>query len=198
MIAIEGPDRMGKATQAEQLCHFLRRQGNNVWGVEMPYDDHVTYNLIYKMLGNGFAKRFPTVFQTVQFLNKAMFGLFVLPRLRHNYDFIVTDRWRLSALIYGNEGGVNRMLNRLYYAMLVPADLTIVFCDERLNSLSEDVYEADTAFQDRVRRAYRIHAAINFDDHVVVKNTGTVQQVHNRIVAALTHLGTLNKPSRSL
>jgi thymidylate kinase len=198
LIAIEGADRMGKATQAAALTRYLRFRKSETMpcmraiNVEMPYDDGLTYGLIYRMLGNGAAVRFKTLFQTLQFANKAMFQAFVLPRLRRDYDFIIADRWRLSALIYGNVGGVNRTLNRLCYSLLAPADFTIVFYDARLNTTSEDVYEADTTFQNNVRCAYRVHASLNFEDHAVVKNTGTVEQVHARVVETLLGHGMLN------
>ena len=67
LIAIDGGDRMGKATQVAALTRYLRLHDNNTMpcmraiSVEMPcemsYDAGLTYKLIYAMLKSGAAKR---------------------------------------------------------------------------------------------------------------------------------------------
>lgn len=186
IVAIEGPDRVGKKTQTKLLVDRLETRDYKVATFEIPKTSLVTYNLIYWMLNNGLAKKFPNIFQTIQFLNKFMFQ-FKLLFLRWTYDVIVLDRWSLSSIIYGDETGANKSYVRFLYWFLREPDVTIVLngpspSKEELN----DSYERDDSLQKRVRKGYiRWCVENNHKPFELVDNEGNRQEVHDRIMRIL-------------
>ena len=61
IIVIEGPDRTGKQTQTKLLKKKLTKHGFCPIVIEVPIRSAVTYPLIYWMLRNGLAKKFPKI-----------------------------------------------------------------------------------------------------------------------------------------
>lgn len=186
LVAIEGPDKVGKATQSQMLAHVLRRYGDRVVLVEIPVNDGVTYPLIYWMLHNGKAKVYPNLFQFIQFLNKLVFQWTKLLWLWLTCAYVVLDRWSLSTIVYGDATGVNPTFNRLLYWLLKKPDVTVVLhgssfkCQE-----ADDVYEKDSALQIAVCKGYYNWAQEHPLDHEPIDNQGTRDEVHERIVAVI-------------
>jgi dTMP kinase len=185
IIAIEGPDRVGKATQTDLLVKNLRSNGHKVLHVEVPIKSFVTYPLIYWMLRNGLAKKMPNLFQFVQFLNKFMFQTLKLLFCRWVYDFIVFDRWSLSAIVYGDASGANAKFNRFLYKFLWKPDGIVVMVGQARNATTRDVYESDNTLQTQVRNGYAKWYHDHSDDVVIVDNMGTRDEVHSRIMKVL-------------
>lgn len=185
IIAIEGPDRVGKATQSQMLVDNLQKQGFKATRVEVPIKGPVTYTLIYWMLRNGLAKSLPNTFQFVQFLNKFFFQVFKLLFIRWVYDYIVFDRWAASAIVYGNAGGANPGINKFLYNRLWKPDATIILQGLPRTDDQEDVYEKDNVFQAAVRFGYGEFFMQNPRDCRVVDNTGTREEVHSKIMNLL-------------
>lgn len=189
IVVIEGPDKCGKATQSSLLTHVLGRYGDRAVRVEIPFNDGLTHRLIYHMLKNGQAKRWPNLFQFIQFLNKFIFQWTWLLWLRLSYDWIVLDRWKLSAIVYGNATGTNRFLNDLMYGLLKNPDVTLVLLGSSFKRATvDDVYEKDTELQVRVRDGYRSWAQHHPFDHEVIDNQGTRDEVHARIMESIEEL----------
>jgi len=191
VIAIEGRDRVGKATQANLLVQHLRACGHKVLKIEVPIKSCVTHPLIYWMLKNGAALRYKTIFQILQFVNKVTFQFTKLLWLQYKYDYIVFDRWSLSALVYGNVAGVNYRLNELFYATLMPPDLTLVIdgtVHDRMQS--KDSYEADLAFQKRVAREYVNQSFLKKHISVITLDSSK-ELIHEHIFNLLEYKGLL-------
>jgi thymidylate kinase len=70
IIVFEGPDRCGKKTQTHLLCGYLASKAYRSVVVEVPVYGNPTYHIIYWMLGNGLAKKFPKLFQWFQYFNR--------------------------------------------------------------------------------------------------------------------------------
>lgn len=187
IIAIEGPDKVGKQTQTEMLAHALRRYGDRVALVEVPFNDGATHRLIYWMLRAGHAKANPNLFQFVHFLNKVIFQWTYLLWLRVTCDFVVLDRWSLSAVVYGDATGTNAVFNRVLYCLLKQPHLTLVLHGPsfKRNSTVDDFYERDTDLQKAVRRGYHDWVQQHPFDHELVDNQGTKDEVHDRIYDAV-------------
>ena len=186
IVAIEGPDRVGKKTQTKMLVDRLESRAYKVATFEIPKTSLVTYDLIYWFLNSGLAKKLPNVFQTIQFFNKWFFQ-FKLLVLRWFYDVIVLDRWSLSSIVYGDETGANKTYVRFLYWFLREPDVTII-----LNGTSpsigelKDSYERDTSLQSKVRRGYAAWCVENHDrSFELVDNQGTRKEVHARILKLL-------------
>lgn len=183
LVVVEGPDKVGKATQTQLLVHTLRRYGDRVTRVEVPYNDRLTYRLIYWMLRTGKAKTYPNAFQFVQFVNKFIFQWTVLLFLRLTNDVIVFDRWSLSAIVYGDATGVNPAFNRVLYHLLVRPDVTVVLHGASFKRATvDDVYEKDSNLQVAVRKGYYAWAMEHPEDHELVDNQGTQGEVHERVL----------------
>jgi dTMP kinase len=154
IIAIEGPDRCGKATQSLLLKRELMKYGNATVVVEVPIRSAITYRVIYWMLQNGLAKTFPKIFQWFQFINRKIFQMYTLPMLEEHYDFIVMDRWSLSTIVYGIAEGVPKDYTIGLAKKLREPDFTIILFGEAHEHVAEDSYEADVSLQARVRLEY--------------------------------------------
>lgn len=183
MVVVEGPDKVGKQTQSQMLAHVLRRYGDKVKLVEVPYNDGSTYRLIYRMLKNGQAKKYPNLFQFVQFLNKFIFQRTVLLWLRITCACIVLDRWKLSAIVYGDATGVNPTFNRMLYGMLKDPDVTVILHGSSFKRQeADDVYEKDNSLQTAVRNGYYEWAQEHPENHDLIDNQGSRDEVHERIM----------------
>ena len=161
IIVVEGSDRVGKFTQTRLLQEYITRTGLGAVVVEVPIRSAVTYRIIYWMLKNGLAKKFPKVFQCFQFLNRKIFQILSLPGLERMYDVIIFDRWSLSTIIYGCAEGVPEEFTTRLAKWLRTPDHTFVLHGESYLKEAEDSYEADRDLQNRVKLGYSVWALNN-------------------------------------
>ena len=155
LIAIEGPDRVGKATQAKMLEAALNERKIKATVEEIPYDEGVTHPEIYRMLKDGTVNQEPVVFQTLQGINRRYFQTKFLPNLASHFDVVVLDRWNLSTYVYGKASGVVEATTAAILKGVVEPDVTLVFDAPPFPKEGLDVWEADNVFQKRVREGYR-------------------------------------------
>jgi thymidylate kinase len=192
-IAIEGPDRVGKKTQATMLADAIAAAGVSVTQVEVPYNGYGatwSYRLIYRMLNTGAAKRWPLTFQLVHMLNKLMCQL----HLAFNCaDVAVLDRWHMSSVVYGIASGVAQRAVRWMGALLARPTVTIVLLKRTQHTVdaAPDSYESDVQLQDRVRSLYG--AMCDGDAIIAIDADGTREDVAQRIRRAVNpHLKLAN------
>lgn len=192
VIVFEGADKVGKETQSKHLALSLRNEAFFVRRVEPAKETHRWgRSLIYWMLSSGWAKRLPNTFQLVQFLNKMFFQTFRLPGMLEIYDYVIIDRWALSGYVYGKAENIYPWLNDWMYRTLRPADVTLIMDGtsyKRGTAAADDSYEKDTSLQDSVREIYRDVAASGdrTGNNTLIDNRGTVQEVQDRILAAVS------------
>lgn len=154
IIVIEGPDRVGKQTQTRMLKETFQNYGMLATVVEVPIRSAITYRIIYWMLRNGLAKRFPKIFQWFQYLNRKIFQEYTLPHLEDRYDAVIMDRWSLSTIVYGAAEGVPRDFTLKLAKKLREQDFTIILHGESFAHEAEDSYESDDNLQKKVRLEY--------------------------------------------
>ena len=154
LVAIEGPDRLGKATQAQMLEDALTKRKHKATVEEIPYDDGVTHPIIYEMLHDGTALQFPIVFQTLHGLNRRYFQKSFLPTLARHYDVVILDRWNLSTRVYGPASNVPNDTTAVILKDIVEPDITLVFDGVGFPKEGLDFYEKDRQLQEMVRRSY--------------------------------------------
>jgi dTMP kinase len=176
IIVVEGPDRCGKATQAQLLKEHLEGRGKTATVVEVPIKDGFIYHIIYWMLRNGLAKKFPKLFQWLQCYNRLIFQWLNLPRLSRRYDYIIFDRWSLSSVIYGLAEGIDRRYCEKLYRRLRRPDFTLLLLGESYAHEAEDVYEADHFLQGRVRLLYAEWHKSHPTESFVFEDTGRSKQ----------------------
>lgn len=185
LLVVEGPDRVGKATQTKLLFESLTSRGFKVARVEVPFNDNFTHKLIYFMLKNGWAKKLPNLFQTVQIANRIIYQTFVMNwTVSHDYDFIIFDRWHLSSEIYGKASNVDVALLRFLSKFITKVDLTFVLIGVPHTSEARDDYEKDIEFQNKVRELYNEYARRD-PGCVTLDSKESVDDIHRSIMSYL-------------
>jgi thymidylate kinase len=154
IVVIEGPDRVGKATQSLFLKRRLEAAGYTATIIEVPIKTNFAYHVVYWMLRNGLAKSLPKIFQWFQYYNRKVFQERDLPRLESTFDYIIMDRWSLSTTIYGEAAGVSKNFTKKLSDRLRRPFYTFVLLGDSHKHVVEDVYEADGYLQRRVRELY--------------------------------------------
>lgn len=185
LIVIEGPDRVGKATQCRMLRTNLEAMGFKATVVEVPVEDAFTHAAIYRMLENGLAKKLPKVFQVLQVLNRKIFQETRLLELEHDNDFIIFDRWSLSTSIYGAASGLPQDMIDVMYRQLRRPDFTFVLLGEAHPHEAEDVYEADKTLQIKVRNLYGEWAVQHPDESHAIDSTQSKDTIAAEMMTVL-------------
>jgi len=151
IIAIEGPDKVGKATQTRLLSSRLWTEGLTTLTVEVPINDGIFYDRIYAMLKDGSAMKYPEAFQAFQVANRLAWQK-TAPL--HRYDVILFDRWNVSSWVYGRASGLSEtFFQTIMHGMLEPD--CVVVLDGVAMGEAEDTYEADRDLRAKVRKQYR-------------------------------------------
>lgn len=185
IVVIEGPDRVGKQTQTGLLKDHIEKLGMRVQIVEVPIKSAVTYKVIYWMLHNGLAKKFPKIFQWFQYLNRKIFQIFTLPGLEKLNDVIILDRWSLSTIVYGGAEGVPESFAIGLSNRLRSPDHTVILLGEAFPHEAEDAYEADSELQHRVRIGYAQWAAKNPETVTLIDSRQDRSDILKRIKVSL-------------
>lgn len=187
IIVLEGADMLGKTTQAKLLVFHLKKS-NNVLYLKAPLKQcYLTYRLIYWMLSNNTALKYPNFFQFVQFVNRFIFQVLYLPLVSLFYDYIIIDRWKLSLLVYGIATKANTAFLTLLAALVIDPDFTIVLYGDSLKVDKKlDEYETDIELQNTVKRLYVNWALDNIDVDgtrcTLINANNRIDVVHNEIV----------------
>jgi len=190
IVAIEGPDRVGKATQAKLLEEALTIRNRKATVEEIPYNDGVTYKQIYAMLHSGAVNQHPVIFQTLQATNRRIFQKQYLPTLAIHYEVVILDRWNLSTRVYGEASGVPKDATDLMLDGILEPDVTLVFDGKPFPKEGLDVWEADLEFQRKVRGLYIDAVTFGRDQGLVkIEAAGTKEEIHEKCLGyVLSHL----------
>lgn len=185
IIVFEGADRCGKATQSAALKSFFEKAGKKAIVIEVPIFDYATYPLIYWMLKNGWAKKFPKFFQWLQCTNRLIFQYTSLTELEHQYDFIIFDRWSLSSVVYGVAEGVDPEYCNALYRKLRRPDFTFLLLGQAHSHQAEDSYESDKSLQENVKDLYASWALLNPKESFVIDCNKTKETISMLVVEKL-------------
>lgn len=157
IIVIEGRDSLGKTAQVQRLRNTLVTFGKKCVVVKSPYNDGLTYRLIYWMLRTGWARKLPNLFQVIHFVNKVYFQTFKLPKLLQRNDYVILDRWVASMWAYGLADKANQVFTTFLVRLIKEPDVTIVMFGRPFDRQQEkDSYEADNKYQNVVQSYYRV------------------------------------------
>jgi thymidylate kinase len=190
IVAIEGADRVGKATQAKLAVEALNDKLIPATLHEIPHDDAITYPEIYRMLRDGAVRTHPIVFQTLHGINRRFFQSKTLPSLIEDFEIILLDRWTLSTRVYGEADGVSREQTAEILRDIVEPDLTLVLDGPAWPKEGLDVLEADDAYQEKVRSLYRVWCAEHPERIVKIDAGRDRNTIHYDILSEIfTRLG---------
>jgi dTMP kinase len=161
LIAFEGLDQSGKATQAEALRARLRQDGCQVHLISFP-DYRTPIGLEIRKAMAGERAFGPDVLQLLYIANRLEYK----PRLDAWLgagDVVICDRYRASSVAYGEAHGVDpAWLEDAQRLLPVPA--VTIFLDippeagVKRKASGRDVFERDLALLGRVRESYRRQA----------------------------------------
>lgn len=201
-IAFEGGEGMGKSTQARLLADMLREQGREVVLTREPGGTpgaEAIRALLLAPPGDGWT------FEAEALLFAAARADHVARRIRPALDrgaWVLCDRFLDSSRAYqGIAGGLGdervRALHAIGSAGLLP-DLTIVI-DAPAAAAAERLVQRDGDCSDAIGgRAAEYHARVNAsflefarsepERFAVVDGTGSIDEVHRRVVAAAARL----------
>lgn len=170
-FALEGPDKVGKATQSKMLADALVGLGpefarNNITArihrVEIPSKNHACYDKVYDMLkrredGSAPAVDHPAIFQTFQVANRFHVQEDLKRMEADDPTIIVFDRWVASSYVYGAASNVSADQIRIINDGLIVPEVTFVLNGRGFDrpETEDDAYEDDDSFQSKVRRAYK-------------------------------------------
>ena len=156
LIALEGIDKSGKATQTAILANRLRKMGREVETIAFPEYTTVIGRVIKRYL-DGEADFGPELRQLLYVANRwEKHGALKL-WLREE-KLVISDRYSPSGIVYGLANGLNLKWMMSLEEGLPPSDLVIVV-DVSVETAFErddvrDVYEANREFLEKVRSAY--------------------------------------------
>ena len=182
IIVFEGPDRCGKKTQTQLLRNYLATKAYKTITIEVPISSNPVYHVIYWMLHNGLAKKFPRFFQWLQFLNRKIFQVLSLPSLMKTYDYVILDRWSLSTIVYGTAEGIDPKFSQDLADKLISPDYTILLLGKSHMGVAEDVYEADVNLQTKVRSLYMDWAIFNSRNSSIVDCGLSKEEVFQNVI----------------
>lgn len=163
-FVIEGPDKVGKATQSNLLFDAVDDLGIRCHRIEVPSKNHACYDKIYDMLrrredGTAPAHDHPEIFQTYQAANRFDIQEDLRLSAQGGNVVVIFDRWHVSSWVYGLTAGMlPSKLDVISEGVLEP-DITFILDGKGFDrpETQDDAYEDDAGFQDRVRARYAEH-----------------------------------------
>lgn len=156
LIALEGIDKSGKATQTAILANRLRKMGREVETIAFPDYTTVIGRVIKRYL-DGEVDFGPELRQLLYVANRwEKHG--VLKFWLRDEKLVIADRYTPSGIVYGLANGLNLEWMINLEEGLPTSDLVIVV-DVSVATAFEreevrDVYEANRDFLEKVRSAY--------------------------------------------
>lgn len=199
LIAFEGLDQSGKATQADALSARLTRDGWTVHLISFPDYRTPIGREIRKALA-GEREFGPDVLQLLYIANRLEYK----PRLDRwlgGGDVVICDRYRASSVAYGEAHGVDPAWLEDAQRLL-PLPAVTIFLDippeagVKRKTADRDLFERDLALLGRVRESYRRQA--QQPDWVVIDATPAKTDVTAAVErVVLPRLARPSTPERS-
>lgn|SRR5574338_100113 len=189
VIVFDGPDGVGKSTQAKLLAKKLPKASYHSSPFTNDFDGGYTYSLIKENLKNGLCLREPETFQKLFHDNRNMW-------IRETYsyavrydNFIIIDRWCLSTFIYGIISCIDKENLKKLVKTDLNVDLQFIFQHEEEKAFANptDVFE---------RMNFEVHGRYNdyingkydksFDDllpknNCIINANQSIEKVHEDI-----------------
>ena len=161
LIAFEGLDQSGKATQASHLRARLEQDGWKVHGLSFPDYETPIGQEIRKALA-GERDFGADVIQLLYIANRLEYR----PRIERWLEageIVICDRYRASSVAYGEAQGLDPVWLDEVQRVLPPPAVTVYLdiapeTGVRRKRAGRDIYERDLALLARVRESYRRQA----------------------------------------
>lgn len=188
IIAFEGLDASGKATQTKMLCEALVADGKRVFTTSFPRYNRPIGMLIHQWLTDE-----------VELTEEAAHMLFEADRVdfanfvsqyEDYYDYFVIDRYVLSNLAFGMAKGISQKWLLGLQALVRQPDVTFVLDINSKTSFQRrpdrrDRHETDASLLNRTRAAYEYLASSpELSDRLIytIDANGSSEEVHEAIL----------------
>lgn len=191
IVAIEGPDGVGKSTIVEELERRYKGQKIKVATQHFPRYDTPIGKLIESQLYNGIEIDYE-VFQMLYALDRMEYSNKVIPYLDMNgIELLILDRYSLSAEVYALTHKIKTTnVAKLEMDCVIPPDLTIILersygdilKDMQMSGKQRDVHETEETIYESINNYYllsknRDHTVyVNCSD-TVVENVLSIQRI---------------------
>ena len=186
LIAFEGGDGVGKATQSLLSVETLMKKGRGVAHFSFPrYETEVGKKIRAMLVGE--IPWDPLMFQTLMLADKCDANTEISDLLASGDD-VVCDRWLASAKVYGASDGLDPAWLERTHSVLAQPDLTILLSVRESVALARrpglrDRYEKDRDKQVAVAARYEELARI--ERWMVINGEGTVEGVASLVSYAI-------------
>lgn len=178
IIVLEGPDKLGKSTQAINLHKNLPSSII----CKSPFDcDQTTCELIRKFLKNGLAKEEPYSFQELFCYNRMIWQLDELPLFEKHYKYIILDRWVPSTWVYGKVNGIDSEYLYELCENFIEPDYLFLFTGQPFKSKTQDSFE-DEEFQKKITAKYKELDSVRWHDSIIINANQEIDKVTQDIL----------------
>lgn len=192
IIALEGLDKAGKATQSRLLAEALQKQGVTVKQSEFHRYDTPTGELVAKWL----RKEYPVDQITIELImaaDKQAQQQWVQSLEEQGVDVLILDRYTLSQFVYAQANGVDKNFALTLQRFMRQPDHNIIIDipaevsmnrKGKHNNGENDRYESDLAMLRKVRELYL--TSVKPTD-LVVDGTKEIEEIHQAIYNFVVH-----------
>lgn len=160
-FVLEGPDKVGKATQSNLLVAAIDDLKLRCHLIEVPSKSHACYDKIYDMLkrrgdGSAPAHDHPEIFQTYQAANRFHIQEDLRRMAQGGNMIVVFDRWHISSWVYGLAAGMHPSKLHVISEGMLDVDVTFVLNGRGFDrpEVEDDAHEDDSSFQSKIRADY--------------------------------------------
>lgn len=187
IIAIEGLDKSGKATQAKLLTEYLKTAGFKVVQSEFHRYDTPTGELVMKWLQKKWDVDQTTI-ELIMTADKQAQQKWFTELEEQGIDFLILDRYVGSQQVYSHTNGVSPIWTAMLQQYMRKPDIEIfidISAEESMkrkgkhNNGENDRYESDLEMLKRVRQIYTAR------DNIKIDGTRTPDKVHFEILEFL-------------
>lgn len=158
LLALEGCDAMGKATQASALNIYLTKKGLSTRLVAFPRDDGPAGSLIRDMLSERYnlGAALPRVIQSLMLADR----MAAVDILNNPGGVTICDRYTMSGVVYGLADGLEEPWLYNMHKCLPQADVQILLDGNpeiatKRRPVMRDRYEKDFAKLHKIREIYK-------------------------------------------
>jgi thymidylate kinase len=166
LLAVEGPDGVGKSTLLQHLFLELRERGYSVKPFRFPPDERPReVEELYEVFTRS-GDPMESQLAIVKIFNA--YGPRILAALREN-DIVLIDRYMMSVLVTCRALGLDlRLINEALRSAFIPPDLTIIYTGEPFHRPSGESPEK-MRYQEEVARIFE--SKIPEYNHPVLRTT---------------------------
>jgi dTMP kinase len=195
IIALEGLDKSGKATQTKLLTERLRSEGYNVVQSEFHRYDTPTGELIMKWLRKEYDVDQTTI-ELIMAADKQAQQNWIKQLGKDDVDFLILDRYTLSQIVYSQASGLSAMWVSDLQENLLQPDLNIIIdipAEESMrrkgkhNNGENDRYESDRQLLEEVGRLYRsFYTTTTNAPRVIINGVRDIAAIHEEIFTVVS------------